>query len=121
MPLPLPDPEHPDPMRWAAAANASFALAEGVFVGPYGGGGRASVGAFPRRTSQLFARVADTGEVPVVTDLEKADAAADLAHWKARCVVLAGHPRYPALRETAVQLFGQPTRVADVDVWRVAR
>jgi hypothetical protein len=106
-------------MRWAAAAGTGFALPEGLFVGPYAGGGRASLGTFPRPTSRLLAHVADTGQVPVITDLDRADAAKDIAYWDARCFVLAEQPNAKALRDTMEQLFGPPQRVADVDLWRV--
>jgi hypothetical protein len=123
VPVPPPEPRRPDSMRWSTAAGAGFALPEGSFIGPYGGDGRASLGAFPRPTSQLLARVADTGVVPEVTDAERAAAAEDVSYWGARCFVLAPatEPREAALRETMERLFGQPQQVADVWVWRVGR
>jgi hypothetical protein len=119
VPVPPPEPRRPESMRWAAAAGVGFALPEGSFIGPYGEGGRASLGAFPRPTSQLLARVADTGVVPEVTDLERDAAAEDVRFWGARCFVLAAQPQEAALRETMVRLFGAPQQVADVSVWRV--
>jgi hypothetical protein len=63
--------------------------------------------------------VADTGQVPVVTDAERQAAAADAAFWRARCFVLAEQRHTAALLSTMEQLFGLPLRVADVYVWRV--
>ncbi|GIJ58810.1 hypothetical protein [Virgisporangium aurantiacum] len=120
VPVPLPEPRRPESMRWAAAADAGFALPEGSFIGPYGEGGRASLGAFPRPTSLLLAQVADTGQVPAITDAQRADARADARLWRARCFVLAPQRNDAPLRETVERLLGSPPqRVADVDVWKL--
>jgi hypothetical protein len=108
-------------MRWAAAADVRFALPEGSFIGPYGDGGRASLGAFPRPTSLLLAQVADTGQVPVITGEQREAALADAKFWGARCFVLAPQRHDAPLRDTVDQLLGFPSqRMADVDVWKLA-
>jgi hypothetical protein len=119
VPVPLPEPRRPEAMRWATAANTGFALPEGFFIGPYGDGGRAALGTFPRPTSQLLARVADTGEVPPIGDAEKAAVRDDVAYWGARCLVVAEQPNRAALLTTLTQLLGPGQHVADVDLWRV--
>jgi hypothetical protein len=120
VPVPLPTPREPEPMRWAAAANAGFALPEGFFIGPYGGDGGASMGTFPRPTSQLLASVASTGEVPTVGAAERTLARTDLAFWRAECVVLGpGQEHGAVLRQVLVELLGPGRRVADSWVWRV--
>jgi hypothetical protein len=120
VPVPLPEPRRPQSMRWAAAADTRFALPEGSFIGPYGDGGTASLGAFPRPTSLLLAQVADTGQVPVVTDAQRADAITDARFWRARCFVLGPQRNEAPLRATVDQLLGfPPQRVADVDVWKL--
>jgi hypothetical protein len=121
VPVPLPTPRQPEPMRWAAAANAEFALPQGFFIGPYGGGGGASMGTFPQPTSRLLAEVATTGEVAPIGSAERAEAARDLALWSAECVVLGPGQRYEsALRDALEQLLGRPgERVADAWIWRV--
>jgi hypothetical protein len=68
----------------------------------------------------LLAQVADTGQVPVITDAQRADARADARLWGARCFVLAPQRHDGPLRETTEQLLGfPPQRVADVDVWKL--
>jgi hypothetical protein len=120
VPVPLPETRRPESMRWAAAADVRFALPEGSFIGPYGDGGTASLGAFPRPTSLLLAQVADNGQVPVITDAQRADALADARFWGARCFVLAPQRNNAPLRTTVEQLLGfPPQRVADVDVWKI--
>lgn len=120
VPVPPPEPTRPDAMRWAAAAGAGFALPEGLFIGPYGGDGQASLGAFPRPTSVLLAKVADTGQVPTITDADRDAAAEDARYWGARCFVLAAQRNDGELRRTVSDLLGRdPQRVADVDVWRI--
>jgi len=37
--VPAPTPRSPDLLRWAAMANAAFAIPEGFFIGPYAAGG----------------------------------------------------------------------------------
>jgi hypothetical protein len=121
VPVPLPDPADPDKMRWAAAANARFAIPEGFFIGPYASGGRASVGVFSRPTSQLLKQVGTTGEVPVITPVEQAQARDDVGYWHASCLVLADRDQIhvAALRQTMDLLFGTGQPVTDVTVWRV--
>jgi hypothetical protein len=119
VPVPPPEPENPDTMRWAAAANDEFALPEGFFIGPYADGGRASIGIFPTPTSELMHRVARTGVVPKLTDNEKAGAARDLRYWNASCVVLAPQPHEAELRSMMDYLLGPGHDVAGVRIWQV--
>jgi hypothetical protein len=121
VPVPLPTPRDPEPMRWAAAANAEFGLPEGFFIGPYASGGRASVGTFKRPTSRLLADIAATGEVPPITPEHRGQAARDLAFWGAGCVVLRPGQRYEEqLRSALKELLGPGARIVDVWVWRVS-
>lgn len=122
VPVPLPTPAQPEPMRWAAAENAEFALPEGFFIGPYGEGGGASMGTYRRPTSSLLANVAATGERPEIGPEQRAQATADLEFWGAECVVLGpGQPHGPELRAVLRELLGGPgERVADASIWRVA-
>jgi hypothetical protein len=121
VPVPPPEPVDPDTMRWAAAANVEFALPEGWFIGPYAAGGRASIGIYPRGTSELMHRVAKTGEVPLLTDNERAMASQDMRYWGASCVVLAHQPHEPELRSMMDYLLGPGEDVADVRVWRLPK
>jgi hypothetical protein len=119
VPVPLPTPQEPEPMRWAAAADAGFALPQGFFIGPYGRGGRASMGTHQRPTSRLLAEVAATGRTPVIGPAQRAQADRDLAYWEADCVVLGpDQPAEPALRRVLTALLGPGERVADAWVWR---
>jgi hypothetical protein len=123
VPVPLPTPTHPEPMRWATATNAAFAVPEGFFIGPHGPGGRAAMGIPKRPTSQLWVEVADTGERPVISALQRAHAANDLTYWGADCVVLAPTPDLDSVSEeqlhaVLVDLLGPGERVADAWIWR---
>jgi hypothetical protein len=119
VPVPLPTPQRPDAMRWPAAANAAFAIPEGFFIGPYGPGGRSSIGVYPRPTSQLLAEVARTGAVPTIDQTTKERARADLAYWKADCVALAPTPSFRPLRTTLEQLLGPGRLIRDTWTWQV--
>ncbi|WP_406077351.1 hypothetical protein [Micromonospora sp. NBC_00858] len=120
VPVPLPTPKEPWPMRWAAAADAGFGLPEGFFIGPYGRGGTAAMGTFKQPTSALLADVARRGDQPPIGDEQRRQAARDADFWGASCVALADDaPHVESLRATLEQLYGPATRIADAWTWRV--
>ncbi|WFE24971.1 hypothetical protein O7623_16205 [Solwaraspora sp. WMMD791] len=120
VPVPPATPKEPWPMAWATAANVAFGMPEGFFIGPYAPGGEASMGTFKQPTSKIWAEVARTGEVPEITDDERARARRDLARWGADCVVVAdGTVHADPLRRTTEELIGPGERIADAWVWRV--
>jgi hypothetical protein len=119
VPVPLPSPYYPEPIRYATEAFAQFAIPQGYFIGPYGANGAGALGAPARRTSALLDAVAQTGTVPAIDDTIRAEARKDVSFWKANCLVLTAHPRFDQLRDTLNLLYGPGTRVADAIVWRV--
>jgi hypothetical protein len=120
VPVPLPTPRDPWPMRWAADANTQFGLPEGFFIAPYGANGQASMGTYQQPTSQLLADVATGKGVPGIGQQERAQAAADVRFWQASCVALAdGEPRGADLHAALDALFGPGERVADAWIWPV--
>ncbi|MFF0466640.1 hypothetical protein ACFYPX_04245 [Micromonospora zamorensis] len=120
VPVPLPTPKEPWPMRWATAADAAFGLPEGFFIGPYGRGGTAAMGTFKQPTSALLADVARRGDQPAIGDEQRRQAARDAEFWGASCIALADDaPHVESLRATLEQLYGPATRIADAWIWRV--
>ena len=119
--IPVPDPRQPDLMRWAATANAAFAFPQGFFIGPYAAGGRSSLGIYPRPTSELLTKVAETGQLPNINDGDRDQARADLQYWNADCVALAPVTNEPAVRATLEQLLGPGKPIADVWTWKISR
>jgi hypothetical protein len=119
IPVPLATPSEPGPMRYGTAARAGFGMPEGFFIGPYGPGGRATVGTYKRPTSHLLAEVAKTGAVPEITDEHRAAARIDLGRWEAACVVLTEHPNRIPLQVTLESLLGPGEYVADALVWKM--
>ncbi|SCE72922.1 hypothetical protein [Micromonospora mirobrigensis] len=120
VPVPPPTPKDPWPMRWAAAADAGFALPEGFFIGPYGRDGTAAMGIYKRPTSALLADVAQRGGQPVIGEQQRRQAAADADYWQASCIALVdGTPNAPRLLATLEQLYGPATRIADAWTWRL--
>ncbi|MET8230114.1 hypothetical protein ABZS77_05470 [Micromonospora sp. NPDC005298] len=120
VPVPLPTPKEPWPMRWAVAADAEFGMPEGFFIGPYGRGGTAAMGTFKQPTSALLADVARRGDQPAIGDEQRRQAAKDADFWGASCVALPdGAPHAESLKATLEQLYGKPTRIADAWTWRV--
>lgn len=120
IPVPLPTPTDPEPMRYATAANVAFGMPEGFFIGPYGRGGKATVGTWKVPTSALLAEVARTGKVPVITDQWRAQARTDLARWNAACVVLTDTQNHGSLRTTLELLLGVGKPVSDAVIWPVS-
>ncbi|MEV7329107.1 hypothetical protein [Micromonospora sp. NPDC093244] len=120
VPVPLPTPKDPWPMRWAAAADAGFGMPEGFFIGPYGRGGTAAMGTFKQPTSALLADVARRGDQPAIGDEQRRQAARDADFWGASCVALADDaPHAESLKATLEQLYGPSTRIADAWTWQV--
>ncbi|MFY1654237.1 hypothetical protein ACN27J_25555 [Solwaraspora sp. WMMB762] len=121
VPVPPATPPQPWPMAWATATTVDFGMPEGFFIGPYAPGGDASMGTFKLPTSKILAEVARTGEVPEITDEERARARRDLARWGADCVVLVDDTTHAAeLRQTTEDLLGPGQRVADAWTWPVS-
>ncbi|WP_370375513.1 DUF2079 domain-containing protein [Micromonospora sp. HM5-17] len=129
-PVPLTVDLTPDGQRWQAYALAhrqgEFRIPAGFFLGPGGPGGRGRIGPVPRPTDSLLAEVARTGEVPAITDADRAAARADLRYWGVEVVVLdpqmhgAKYRLHPdAVLEATTRLLGPPERVSDVWLWRV--
>jgi hypothetical protein len=120
MPVPLPTPDQPWAMRWGAAANAEFGIPEGLFIGPYGRDGNASMGRYQLPTSALLADVAKTGTMPRIDAARRRQAQLDVTAWGASCVVLdPAAPHNEVLHETLQALFGPGRRIADVWAWTV--
>jgi hypothetical protein len=120
IPVPLPTPTDPEAMRYATAANVAFGMPEGFFIGPYGRGGKATVGTWKVPTSALLAEVARSGKVPRIDDGTRAQARTDLARWNAACVVLTDTQNGGSLRTTLEQLLGPGRAISDAIVWPVA-
>src|SRR2546423_13667022 len=68
--------------KWAASTGVELPIAGGYFLGP-GPDQRAIYGAPPRPTATLLDQVAGTGQVPEITDADRARTAEDLAYWRA--------------------------------------
>lgn len=127
-PLPFTLDVTPDGQRWQAYALAhrqgEFAIPSGFFLGPGGPDGRGRIGPVPRHTDALLHQVAETGEVPAITDADRAAAREDLRYWRVEAVVLADQvhgAKFPvqvdAVRRAATELLGPPRRVDDVWLW----
>jgi glycosyltransferase involved in cell wall biosynthesis len=116
--VPLPDAGDATPLRWQEEADYGFRLPGGYFNGPWGKERRGIYGAAPRYTSQLFSDVRDTGVVPEIGENWRAQAARDLAYWKAGVLVVAPQPHADALRRALRELMGRDGKWVDgVWVW----
>lgn len=131
VPAPLPSDWLPDGQRWQAAALASgdgttFRIPAGFFLGP-DTDGRGRIGPQPRWMQTLLSDAALAGDRPVaVSPVMQEQARADLRYWGGSVVVLpdGGYGnrwsrRHDLLLKLLTELFGAPSRVDDVWLWRV--
>lgn len=107
-------------MYWSARTGLAFTAPGGYFIGPTGPADpRARWGSPDRPTALLLDRVAYTGQIPVITDVERAQAVEDLRHWRAAVVVQGGLHRGNPVRETIDLLLGPGRDIAGAWVWDV--
>jgi hypothetical protein len=119
VPVPLPEPLHADALRWQVDAGMGFALAQGYFVGPAGAEQLGAYGAPKRPSSVLLDGVAHTGQVPAISDVDRARMQADLQFWRADAVVLTDGLHQRELHATLSALLGPGRPASDAWVWDV--
>ncbi|MDG4785853.1 hypothetical protein O7626_07915 [Micromonospora sp. WMMD1102] len=107
-------------MFWSARTGLAFTTPGGYFIGPTGPDDpQGRWGAPDRPTAVLLDRVAATGEVPPIGDVERRQAVEDLRHWRAAIVVQGGLHRGVPVRETLDQLLGPGRDISGAWVWDV--
>ncbi|MER5703000.1 hypothetical protein ABT023_13805 [Micromonospora sp. NPDC002296] len=105
---------------WSARTRLAFTAPGGYFIGPRAADDpTARWGAPDRPTALLLRRVAETGEVPVLTDADRRQAAVDLRHWRAAVLVQGGLDRGDPVRRTVDQLVGPGREIDGAWVWDV--
>jgi hypothetical protein len=122
VPVPLPELDHPDGLRWAAAQHLDFRLPRGYFLGPRNGkaGDAGQFGAPASLTVNLLRDVATTGVAPPLGNTDRRRVQDDLRFWRAAIVVLlVEHPQAAGLRRTLEDVLGPARRVDDVWLWDV--
>ncbi|MEO3925773.1 hypothetical protein ABGB07_18160 [Micromonosporaceae bacterium B7E4] len=107
-------------MFWSARTGLAFTAPGGYFIGPTGPDDpQARWGAPDRPTAVLLDRVAATGEVPPIGEVERRQAIEDLRHWRAAIVVQSGLHRGVPVKETLDQLLGPGRGISGAWVWDV--
>ncbi|MFV2100207.1 hypothetical protein [Micromonospora sp. LOL_024] len=107
-------------MLWSARTGLAFAAPGGFFIGPRASDdATARWGAPDLPTSVLLRRVADTGEVPPISDTDRWQAVADLRHWRAAVVVQGGLHHGEPVRRTVEALLGPAQEIDGAFVWDV--
>jgi hypothetical protein len=119
VPVPLPEPLHAEALRWQVDAGMGFALPQGYFVGPAGEEQLGAYGAPKRPSSVLLDGVAATGQVPAISDADRARMADDLRFWRADAVVLTGGSHERELLAALSALLGPARSASDAWVWDV--
>ncbi|MEV4710189.1 hypothetical protein [Micromonospora sp. NPDC049374] len=107
-------------MLWSARTGLAFTAPGGFFIGPRSPDDPAARwGAPDRPTSLLLRRVADTGEVPPISENDRRQAVADLRHWRAAVVVQGGLHHGDPVRRTVEALLGPAREIGGALVWDV--
>ncbi|WP_433532115.1 hypothetical protein ACQPYA_08740 [Micromonospora sp. CA-263727] len=107
-------------MLWSARTGLAFTAPGGFFIGPRAPDDPAARwGAPDRPTSVLLRRVANSGEVPPITDADRRQAVADLRHWRAAVVVQGGLHQGDPVRRTVEALLGPAREIDGALVWDV--
>ncbi|MEV2242037.1 hypothetical protein [Micromonospora sp. NPDC049891] len=107
-------------MLWSARTGLAFTAPGGFFIGPRSPDDPAARwGAPDRPTSLLLRRVADTGEVPPISEADRRQAVADLRHWRAAVVVQGGLHHGDPVRRTVEALLGPAREVDGALIWDV--
>jgi hypothetical protein len=118
VPIPLPARDNLDGMRWQAEAGIEFKMPRGFFILP-DANGNGQFDAPPRHTQELLHAVSLTGDIPVITDADKAAALTDLEFWRAAVLVLPRGKHEVALMTTLDQLIGPGRFVDGCWIWDV--
>lgn len=115
--VPLPNSGDARALHWQAEAGLGFPIADGYFVGPMGPNNRhGRYGAPNRPTADLLNTVREKGEVPEISDAQRAVALDDLRYWHADVIVLAPQDNQDALQSTVESLLHRPAEYVD-GVW----
>jgi hypothetical protein len=117
VPLPL---SNYGAIQWGAAAEVGFAVPQGYFLGPTSPTDlSARWFVMPRPTAALITAVA-AGQAPATgTDAQRAQAAADVAYWKADALALPKIGFSPHVLAVVTDLYGTPRSVDDVWLWQI--
>jgi hypothetical protein len=120
VPVP-PEPYSEQTLRWLVAGGLAPRYVDGYFLGPTSAGSPvARYGPPDRPTRFLLDEVARSGEVPEITDGDRAVALEDLRFWQADAVVLPQRHNDVALLATVTSLLQRPAQqIGGVWVWDV--
>src|SRR4029079_8251073 len=87
-------------------------ISHGYFLGP-DANGRGRFGRDPRPSDLILNDAYTTGQVPAITDADRAQFREDLRYWHTAVILfLPGKNGTPALRTTVEQLIGRPPEQA---------
>jgi hypothetical protein len=107
-------------MQWQVAAKLAYAAPTGYFLAR-GPDGKGRWGQEPRSIDAAVLKTINDGTIAPADPAAQAEARADLAYWRARCVVVEQRgPRAAAVRETISNLLqSQPEDAGGVWYWRI--
>ncbi len=118
--VPTPTFFEPSAIYWSARLDDDLPISHGYFLGP-DANGRGRFGPDPRPSDLILDEAAASGQVPTITDADRAHFREDLQYWRTAVIVfLPGKTGTPALRATLEDLVGRSGRpMGPVYVWDV--
>jgi len=116
--VPTPTFFEPSAIYWSARLDDDLPISHGYFLGP-DANGRGRFGPDPRPSDLILNDAYTTGQVPAITDADRAQFREDLRYWHTAVILfLPGKNGTPALRTTVEQLIGRPPEQAGtVSIW----
>jgi hypothetical protein len=117
----LPRNDRTEGIRWQAVTGMEFQMAGGYFIGPRSStDSRAIWETMDRPTQIMLDNVAHYGIKPRITNADRANARADLQHWRAGVLVLPRQRYMYQLMVLVTELLGfPPTYTGGVWIWDV--
>jgi hypothetical protein len=116
--VPTPSFFEPSAIYWSARLDDDLPISHGYFLGP-DANGRGHLGPVPRPGDLILNVAYTTGQVPTITDADRAQFRDDLRFWHTAVILFRpGQNATPSLRLTVEQLVGKPPQqIGTVDIW----
>jgi hypothetical protein len=119
--LPYPSGTQTQPLAWQAAADMSFQMPGGYFIGPAAGGEAYVGGPGPLPVAVTLTHIEQGTAAPVITPELRAQFQQELAYWRADAIVAGPGARATLTAFITGLMQRQPIWAGGVLLWRLGR
>ena len=119
--LPYPTGTQTQPLAWQAAADMSFQMPGGYFIGPAAGGEAYVGGPGPLPVAVTLTHIEQGTAAPVITPELRAQFQQELAYWRADAIVAGPGARATLIAFVTGLVQRQPIWADGVLLWRLGR